>query len=326
MGGGQRTQDGGLKMKVAVLGASGFLGTELVNELVERGHEVLAVDRTQPANGTASQPQVAHVSANVTRIDTLISVLPGVEEVYHLAGMLGTTELDNDVHRSIESNIIGTINVLDAAIKCGVPRVFFASKCHVWLNTYTITKHAGEQFCRLYTRLHPVRVSSLRYFNMYGAHQKLYPVRKFIPTFAIQARRGLPIQVFGDGEQTVDMIYVKDAVRITVDFLRTGYVDQALDCGTGEAISVNTVAELVNRFFGNNAGIQHLPMRRGESERTVVKAATGPLQNLLGPIAFTPVEQALEATLRWYAELDDHVIDAALAYHGIHQRYGVAWT
>jgi hypothetical protein len=67
-------------------------------------------------------------------------------------------------------------------------------------------------------------------------------------------------------------------------------------------------------------------MRRGESERTVVRADIGALQELMGRITFTPLEQALEATLRWYAELDDHVIDAALAYHGIHQPYGVAWN
>jgi len=313
-------------MKVAVIGASGFLGTELVNELVNRDNEVLAIDRMQPMEGIASHPRVTHVCADISRTETLIGVLPGIKEVYHLAGVLGTTELDSDVRRSIESNVIGTINVLDAAVKCGVPRVFYASKCHEWLNTYTITKHTGELFCRLYSRLHPVQVSVLRYFNMFGPHQKLYPVRKFIPAFAIQARRNLPIQVFGDGDQTVDMIYVKDAARVTIDFLRAGHVDHALDCGTGKATTVNEVAEAVNRFFGSCAGIQHLPMRRGESERTVVRASIGPLQDLLGPIAFTPLEQALEATLRWYADLDDHAIDAALAYHGIHQPYGVAWS
>lgn len=312
-------------MKVAVLGGSGFLGTELVRELVGRGDEVLVVDRAQPKHGVAGHPQVTHVVADVTRMESLLEILPGVQEVYHLAGVLGTTELDSDVRTSIEANIIGTINVLDAAVKCSVPRVFYASKCHVWLNTYTITKHAGEQFCRLYTRLHPIQVSSLRYFNMYGPHQKLYPVRKFIPTFAMQARCGLPIHIFGDGEQTVDMIFSRDAARLTVDFLRTGFIDRALDCGTGDAITVNAVAEAVNRFFHNNAGIQHIPMRRGESERTIVKADMAPLQQVLGPITFTPLEQALDETLRWYAELPDHAIDAALAFHGIHQPHGVSW-
>lgn len=313
-------------MKVAVLGASGFLGTELVYELLQRGDEVLALDRSAPKNGIGADPRVTYVPADITRIDTLIAALKGVEEVYHLAAVLGTAELDGDMRASIENNIIGTINVLDAALKCDVSRVYFASKCHVWLNTYTITKHASEQVCRLYTRLHPLKISSLRYFNIYGPHQKLYPVRKLVPTFAIQARRGLPIQVFGDGEQTVDMLYVKDAVRITVDFLRSGYVDRALDCGTGEAVTVNVIAEMVNRFFGNNADIQHIPMRRGEFDRTVVKADIAPLQRVLGTVDFTPLEEALDTTLRWYADLDDHAIDAALAYHGIYQPYGVAWA
>lgn len=313
-------------MKVAVIGASGFLGTELVKELAARGADVLALDRSMPKNGTAGLPGVRHAEADVTRAETLQDALRGMDEVYHLAGVLGTSELDGDIRASVESNIVGTLNVLDAALKCGVPAVFYASKCHVWLNTYTITKHAGEQFCRLYTRLHPVRVSSLRYFNIYGPHQKLYPVRKFIPTFAIQARRGLPIQIFGDGEQTVDMLFSRDAARITVDYMRAGFVERALDCGTGEAITVNAVAEAVNRFFRNNAGIQHIPMRRGESDRTVVKADLAPLRQVLGPLRFMPLEEALDETLRWYADLADHAIDAALAYHGIHQPYGVSWT
>jgi len=122
------------------------------------------------------------------------------------------------------------------------------------------------------------------------------------------------------------MIFSIDAARITVDYLRKGYVDPALDCGSGKALTVNTVAEFVNDYFRNASGIQRIPMRKGESGHSIVRADAGPFEQLLGPIRWTPYERAMEDTLKYYASLDEHTIDAALAFHGIHQPLGVAWS
>jgi UDP-glucose 4-epimerase len=310
-------------MRVVVLGGSGFLGTALVDELVSRGRDVVAVDRVEPRRNLADT--VEHRGVDIRDRAALAEVVAGADEIYHLAGALGTSELDGQIRRSIETNVLGSLNVFEAAVEAHVPRVFFASKVHVWLNAYTITKHAAEQLGRLVSHQSSVRISSLRYLNMFGPGQKLAPVRKVLPTFAAQAMRGLPIQVFGDGNQTVDMLFVRDAARLTVDFLEAGFVDYAVDCGTGSAMTVNALAVAVNEYFDNHAGIDHVAMRRGETGVTQLVADTEPLQKIIGSLEFSDWQSALDESLAWYARLDAHEIDSALAFHGLAQPFDGSW-
>ncbi|MET0387697.1 MAG: NAD-dependent epimerase/dehydratase family protein [Polyangiales bacterium] len=314
-------------MRSIVLGASGFVGAAIVDELIARGDEVVAIDRHITAGKAqdTSNRAVKYFAGDITRRETLYPLFEGADEIYHLAAVLGTSELDTAIRDSVEVNVVGTINVIEVAIKSHVKRMFLASKPHVWLNTYTITKHCAEQMARLYTRYHPIRISALRYLNIYGPRQKLYSVRKVLPVFAAQALRGHPLQVYGDGEQTVDMIYSRDAARLTVDFLRADYDGGTPDCGTGDAITVNDVARAVNEHYGNRAGILHVPMRRGETPGTQLVADTRALRHALGELTFTPWQTALAETLDWYAKLDPHELDAALTYHGLAQPHDMAW-
>src|SRR5262249_24827505 len=160
-------------------------------------------------------------------------------------------------------------------------------KPNVWLNTYSITKFASEQFARLYNETRDIRICSLRYFNAYGPNQATGPVRKIIPTFARQASCGRPIEIFGDAEQVVDMICSEDRGRITVDFMRTSYDGPPLDCGRGIRVTVNQVAAEVNRYFGNRSGVKYLPMRRGETPCTTLVAEIEPLRTLLTKLEFS---------------------------------------
>ena len=113
----------------------------------------------------------------------------GVDEVFHLAGKLGTAELDDTPTAAVEVNVLGSINVFEAAVSTGVSRVFHASKPNVWLNTYSITKHAAEKFAEMYDKAEACDTlfRSLRYFNAYGPRQARGPVRKLMPTFVAQA-------------------------------------------------------------------------------------------------------------------------------------------
>jgi nucleoside-diphosphate-sugar epimerase len=141
-------------------------------------------------------------------------------------------------------------------------------------------------------------------------------VRKIVPTFAAQALRGLPLTVFGDGEQTVDMILAADAGRLAVELVRSGYTGDPLDCGRGVAMTVNEVAAAVNAYLGNDAGIRHLPMRPGEAPGTRLVADVAPLRAAVGDLRLAPWEPSLAATLDWYARLDPRELDAAVAEHG----------
>ncbi len=302
-------------MKSVVTGGCGFLGSTIAQHLLDEGHEVVMFDTIAPGE-KGLLVDTEYVAGDIRDRDKLATVVKGADEVYHLAGVLGTSELQEDVSRAIELNVGGAVNVFETSINAGVGRVFYAAKPNVWLNTYTITKEAAEQFARMYNEAgHDTKISSLRYFNGYGAGQALLPIRKIVPAFAVQAIRGLPIEIFGDGEQIVDLIYSKDIASLTVEFTRSGQVEQTPDCGTGIRMSVNAVAEDINRYYGNKAGLRHLPMRPGETPNTVLTADTTLLTAVLGELKVTPYETALADTLEWYGQLDGALLDKAVSFY-----------
>lgn len=295
-------------MKAIVLGGSGFLGGAIAQELVERDHDVTVLDvaGSQAAcDARFGAGAVRFVEGDILDREALRAHVRGADEIYHLAGKLGTSELDDTPALAVHVNVIGSINVFETAIAEGVARVFHASKPNVWLNAYTITKGAAEQLGALYDRdASSTQLCSLRYFNAFGPHQAHAPVRKLVPTFARQALRGEPLEIYGDGEQVVDLIYVRDAARMTVAYMRAeraagGVV--APDCGRGVPVSVNEVARAINDATGNRAGVRHLPMRSGEDEGTELVASTEPLLASIDGFRFTDWEQSLEQTIAWYA-------------------------
>ncbi|NCD72378.1 NAD-dependent epimerase/dehydratase family protein [Mucilaginibacter agri] len=315
-------------MKSIVIGGSGFLGTAVCNELLKRGDEVISFDRglrTKIASPEIYADKFTFIEGNIMDRPALPPVFEGADEIYHLAGQLGTSELESAMRGAIEVNIIGSLNVFETAIACKVPRLFLASKPNVWLNTYTITKHTAEKIANLLTRYNPIRISVLKYFNLFGPGQKVYPVRKILPTFAIQAMNGLPIQVFGDGQQTVDMLFVNDAAKITVDVTRAEYNPNTMDCGTGIEMTVLEVAEAVNRYFNNSAGVISMPMRIGETPNTRLVANRAALEKAIGKIEFTPFEEALNRSLAYYERMDPHDANAALNFYGFSQPFSMAW-
>jgi UDP-glucose 4-epimerase len=252
------------------------------------------------------------VPGDMMRPETLVAAFDGADEVYHMGGKLGTSELEDSVHEAVAANITGALHVFESAITADVPVVFYPTKPNVWLNTYTITKVAAEQFARIYNESRPGRIRSLRYFNAYGPWQALGPVRKIIPMFAARALSRLPLIIYGDGEQTVDMIYSEDVGRITVDFMRSAHDGSALDCGRGEELTVNEVAALVNEITRNDAGVKHVPMRRGETEGTRLVADVTPLRSTLPTVAFSDWEATLAGTIAWYEGLGASRLQAAV--------------
>lgn len=303
-------------MRTVVTGGQGFIGAYVARSLLRRGDSVTIADRAADrarCDTLFSKGRVSVKNIDILDRASLRHLFHGADEVYHLAGKLGTSELDNNVVAGIEANVIGAVNVFEACLAANVPSVFYPSKPNVWLNAYSITKFASEQFAQLYMQTRGVRINSLRYFNAYGPNQATGPVRKIIPVFACLASRGLPLEIFGDGEQVVDMIFAEDIGEITVDFMRSGYKGAPVDCGRGIGLTVNKVAADVNRHFGNKAGVQYLPMRRGETPCTTLVADVAPLRRALKTVEFSDWEASLASTLRWYSSLDDHVVKATLA-------------
>ncbi len=300
-----------------VVGGRGFLGRAIVAELASLGQTVRVVDAAVTAPSTQSS-LVEHFVASILDRDALTDAFAGADVVYHLAGKLGTSELDDDIESAVEVNVLGTVRLLEAATAAGVRRVFYPTKPNVWTNTYTITKHASERLAALYHETGRVEVPSLRYFNAFGPGQSLGPIRKIFPVFAALALRGRPLRIFGDGDQVVDMVYSVDLARLTVAFANSPVVPPlACDCGTGVGITVNEVAVAINEIAGNAAGIEHVPMRVGEVPGTELVADTADMLGVVGPFSFTPWQIALENSFDSYARLPSGVLDDAIRRHGL---------
>jgi len=309
-------------MQVLVIGGMGFLGAAIVREIRARGDDVTVGDRSGSPEECRNMfgEGVSWTRMDILDEKSLRHAFRGMDEIYHLAGLLGTSELvefGGKVEESINVNILGAIKVFEIANECEVSRVFYPSKPNPWINTYSITKSASEQFSLMYTENGNVPIRSLRYFNAYGPEQHLYPVRKIVPTFAIQAMNNLPIEIYGNGEQIVDMIYSTDLARITVDFLRNMEKNHVCDLGTGKGISVNEVAESVNNYFGNKAGLKHVEMRIGEVPDTKLISDNSLIRDVLGDLEFTAWDIGLEETLKWYESLSNQEVRSALNFYGM---------
>ena len=303
-------------MKAVVTGGSGFVGSFIAEELAkDPGCEVTIFDIARPE--LQLKKNMRYVEGDVRYYEEVEMVIRGAEEVYDIAGVLGTFELMGINPRAIQTNIQGAVHVLEACRKNDVKRVFHPTKPNDWLNTYSITKFAAEQFCLMYQQNYGMSIAALKWFNAYGPRQHLYPIRKAVPLFIVQAMHNKPLQVFGDGSQTVDLIYAEDVAKVALKATRKmGRVGKILDLGSGIPITVKELAELIIKHTGSRSKVEHLPMRPGEPEKSNIAADVEPLKKHLD-VHFTSFEDGIEKTIQYYKNVDKQTIEKTFRYFNI---------
>lgn len=235
-------------MRIAITGGAGFIGSATIAAARDAGHEVIVFDR---ADGN----------------DILgdLGALDGADSVIHLAGVLGTSELFDDPEGAIDTNIKGTVRILDWCAKHDAGYVGITLP-PVFKSVYTITKLAADGFAESWRYNFGVPVSTVRAFNVFGPGQAVagprHP-RKFLPTFATAAWRGEPLEIWGDGTQTMDVVSAADLGKMLVQATEFGG-GELFDAGCGAEISVNDFAAFVLEVTGSRSPIVHAPMRLGE--------------------------------------------------------------
>lgn len=285
-------------MRVLVTGGNGFIGSHTVKELRDRGHEPFIFDRTNNPDFLGDLRDATAVTEAVAHADSWI----------HLAGVLGTQETIDNPRPAAETNILGGLNVLAAAAQYKTPGVNIAVGNYWMDNTYSISKNTVERFVAMYVKEHGLQAASVRAFNAYGPGQTPSApygpskVRKIMPAFICRALSGHPIEVYGDGSQVMDMVYVTDVARTLVDTLeKTVSIGPqgTVQAGSGRSTTVSeiahTVAAEVEQQTGITAPVVHLPMRPGEPEGAVVLADEGI------PHAVT-LEDGVRRTVEWFRE------------------------
>jgi len=289
-------------MKILVTGAGGFIGKYVVEELLKHDIGVIAFDHHEKANDPV--PDGVSRFLGDTRDFTSVSEAVALSDgVIHLAGVLGTQETVNEPRPAVETNIIGGLNVFQAIRHYRVPAVYIAVGNHWMNNSYSITKTTAERFAFMFNKEHGTHIAVVRGLNVYGPRQKAYPVKKIMPNLIMPILKGEPVTIYGDGEQVMDMIHARDIADVLVRALLQdhGVYDRVFEAGSGNHTTVNEIAKHVTDILGRGE-INHVPMRPGETERSVVVGDPETLRSLYsGQLPeFIPLADGIKETVGWY--------------------------
>jgi UDP-glucose 4-epimerase len=266
---------------VLVTGGAGFIGKYVAAELKQRGHAVVMFDGHH----------------NITDFKALASAAEPCDGIINLAGQLGTEEMIGAEARAVRVNIEGAVNVYDVAARRGIPVVQIGTGHKGQPNPYAITKAAAEDLGLARARWRGDKIAVVRAFHAYGPGQKVPPphgnakVRKIVPSFVCRALTGMPLEVWGDGLQLIDLVHVEDVAAVLVDAL-SGPFGEVTEAGTGVPTSVVAAAWKIIEATDSDSYLEHFPMRPGEPEWTRVVAAV--------PKCGRPWPHGLKHTIDWY--------------------------
>lgn len=295
---------------ILVTGGNGFIGRYVVEEALSRGYAVSVLDTRyrEPAKGATL------VLGDIRDATSVTEAVAHADGVIHLAGVLGTQETISNPRPAAETNILGGLNILEACAQYDVPLVNIAVGNYWMNNTYSITKNTVERFVEMFVRFRKSRMTVVRALNAYGPRQVAATpygpsrVRKIMPSFVCRALSGEPIEIYGDGGQIMDMIYVSDVARVLVAALEKTDRDggqATFEAGTGRRTTVNDIAHLVTaevaRQGGPSVEVVHLPMRPGEDEGSIVIGDPRTLDPLsIGELL--PLETGIENAVAHFKE------------------------
>ncbi len=291
-------------MPVLVTGGAGFIGSNLVDELLTQGMEVRVLDDFSEGRPENLERWKGHKNLDVIRgsildYDLVRRACDHVSCVFHLAADSRIQTGITDPRHSIETNVVGTANVAEAARQMGVRRVVYSASSSAYgrksdtyaeadgfheelptdcLNPYSMSKKAGEDVMDVYNRLYGLSTVSLRYFNVYGPrHQEEGRYATVIAIFRKQLRLGQKMTIVGDGEQRRDFTFVGDIVRANMLSMMNHEATGVFNIGTGKNHSINELAYLVAGKHGGSTMsreewdrlVEYIPPRLGEAQLTL---------------------------------------------------------
>ena len=268
-----------------VTGAAGFIGSNLVEHLLDQGHSVVCVDNESANNEkfhwSHENGMVINVKVDITDYKGMKNIMSGVDYVFHLAAESRLQSAIMNPIEAVKKNCVGTTVMLQCAREAGVKRFVYSSTSSGYgnnpypnvetqpddcLNPYSASKIAGEKFCKMYTELYGLETVILRYFNVFGRRS---PARgQYAPVIGIFQRQrdtGEPLTIVGDGAQRRDFVHVEDVARanyLAATMPLKGHEGEVFNVGTGSAYSIQQIADSIS---DNQV---YIDKRSGEMETT----------------------------------------------------------
>lgn len=285
-------------MKTLVTGASGFVGKHLIRRLLAEGHEVIAFDKRECNLG------IKLIQGDIASFN-FEAILDDIDVVFHLASLLGTAELFHRIVEAERVNVLGTLNLLEAMRQKEVNKIVFTSKPNMWkYSVYTITKETCERYLELYRHIYGFESIIVRPYNIYGPEEELIEYRKAIPYFIVAALKGEPLEIFGNGEQTMDAIYIDDAIEALIRSCEVA-PKEIVEIGTSQPTKIKQLAEKIINLTHSTSPIVCTFMRRGEGDNGKI-CANGNMSRLIGFSPRIKLDDGLKKTTSWYSKhIDD---------------------
>jgi len=283
-------------MRSLVTGGAGFIGSNLVDLLLDKGHEVVVIDN-ESSDAHESfywNKNTIQSKADITDYDAIRPLFNNVDYVFHLAAESRIQPAILNPTYATEVNVVGTCNVLQACREAGVKRVVYSSTSAAYgltntpplseemprdcLNAYSITKCAGEDLVSMYYELYGLETVNLRYFNVYGPRQPLKgQYAPVIGLFLRQKNAGEPMTIVGDGEQRRDFTHVGDVAManyLAATSENSGCLGQLFNIGTGTNYSVLELAQMI--------GGEYVHIEPRPAEARISLANNDKARNILG--------------------------------------------
>ena len=255
-------------MKSLVTGGAGFIGSHIVDKLIEIGHEVVVIDNeSSESNGEFYwNDKVKNYKYDICDYEKTKGLYDGVNYVFHLAAEARIQPAIKNPLLAVKTNVLGTATVLQCSRESGVEKVIYSSSSSGYgnnqipnnenqlddcLNPYSVSKISGEKLCSMYTKLFGLKTIMFRYFNVYGERQPLKgQYAPVVGIFLRQRSEGNPLTIIGDGEQRRDFTHVSDVVNAnilaaTVD-VEDYYYGQLYNVGPGKNYSIKEIANVIS--------------------------------------------------------------------------------
>ena len=254
-------------MKYVVVGGAGFIGSHIVDKLVEQNHEVIIIDNLSTGKMENVNPKasIEYLDiSNTKECPSMVEIMSGADSVFLLAAKARVQpSIENPVEYEM-NNTIGTLNVLKCASDAGVKRVVYSASSSAYGNTdklpsvesdpvnplspYGAQKYYGEVMCKMFSEVYGLETVSLRYFNIYGERQNVGGAYAMvIGIFVDQLLNGKPMTIRGDGEQRRDFTYVGDVVNANILASQSENVGngEVINIGNGDNRSINDIADMI---------------------------------------------------------------------------------
>jgi len=311
---------------ILVTGGAGFIGSNIAEALLARGHGVVVLDdlstgRMKNIEHHLANPAFAFYRGSILDSGLLKDIMQKhtVSRISHQAAVASVTKSIEDPVATSQVNIIGTINLFNIARSYGCKRIVFASSCAIYGDTkelpiresitlnskspYAASKASNELHAGVFYGLYGTKIIGLRYFNVYGKRQD--PASEYaavVPRFITYALENKAIPIEGDGMQTRDFIYIDDVVQANLKALLKEEIngDMVYNVAYGRQTSIVGLAEKIVEISGSKSKIVHLPPRQGD-----VRNSHADIENAKKHLDYVPahsIDSGLKNTINWYRE------------------------